>query len=280
MKLASFQIDGRARWGLVEGSDVLDIASILKDIPDLRSAIAEHAWDKIIEAARTAPRHSLHDIRWDPVIPRPDKIFCVGLNYEEHRKETGRSTLENPVIFSRFANSQTGHQCPLAGPAFSNTLDFEGELAVIIGRTGRHISQDEAFGYVAGYACYNDVTVREWQYHTHQWIPGKNFMALGAFGPWMVTPDEIADLNAVRLVTRLNGQVMQEATLSQMIFPISRLIEYLSTFTQLEPGDVIVSGTPGGVGAKRNPPVFMQKGDRVEVEITGVGLLSNPVVSG
>jgi 2-keto-4-pentenoate hydratase/2-oxohepta-3-ene-1,7-dioic acid hydratase in catechol pathway len=250
----------------------------LKDLPDLRSAIAAGALDRVAQAAAHAARTPIADIRWRPVIPNPDKIFCVGLNYEDHRKETGRSVVANPVIFSRFANSQTGHEAPLIRPRISDTLDYEGEMAVIIGKTGRYITQEDAFSYVAGYACYNEVTVREWQYHTHQWIPGKNFFGLGAFGPWMVTADDIADLNAARLTTRLNGQVMQEATIDQMIFSIPRLIEYCSTFTQLEPGDVIVSGTPGGVGAKRNPPVFMKPGDRVEVEITGVGLLANTVV--
>jgi 2-keto-4-pentenoate hydratase/2-oxohepta-3-ene-1,7-dioic acid hydratase in catechol pathway len=278
MKLASFTTVDGDTWGLVEGDDVFDVGSVLKDLPDLRSAIAAGAWDRVAQAAPNAPRFPIADIRWRPVIPNPDKIFCVGLNYEEHRKETGRAVVANPVIFSRFSNSQTGHEVPIVRPRFSDTLDYEGELAVIIGKTGRYITQEDAFSYVAGYACYNEVTVREWQYHTHQWVPGKNFLGSGAFGPWMVTPDEIADLDSARLTTRLNGQVMQDSTVDHMIFPIPRLIEYCSTFTQLEPGDVIVSGTPGGVGAKRNPPVYMQPGDRVEVEITGVGLLVNPVV--
>jgi 2-keto-4-pentenoate hydratase/2-oxohepta-3-ene-1,7-dioic acid hydratase in catechol pathway len=278
MKFASFTTVNGDSWGLVEGSDVIDVGVVLPDLPDLRSAIAAGSWERVAQAAPHAPRHRMEDIRWRPVIPNPDKIFCVGLNYEEHRKETGRSLVANPVIFSRFANSQTAHGVPLVRPRVSDTLDYEGELAVIIGKTGRYITQEDAFSYVAGYACYNEVTVREWQNHTHQWLPGKNFLASGAFGPWMVTPDEIADLDSARLTTRLNGQVMQDATIDQMIFSIPRLIEYCSTFTQLEPGDVIVSGTPGGVGAKRSPPVFMKPGDRVEVEISGVGRLENTVV--
>lgn len=279
MKLASFEIEGRPTWGVIAGDKAFDIGATLPDLSDLRAAIAAGAWDRIARAQAKVEAVPVARIAWLPVIPDPAKILCVGINYEEHRQETGRSLLANPVIFSRFSDSQSGHERPLIRPAISDSLDFEGELAVIIGTGGRNIAAADAMRHVAGYACYNDVTVRAWQNHTHQWIPGKNFLGLGVFGPWMVTVDEIADVEAVTLETRLNGTVMQHASVSQMIFPIPRLIEYCSTFTRLAPGDVIVSGTPGGVGAKRNPPVFMQPGDVIEIDISGIGVLRNAIVA-
>jgi 2-keto-4-pentenoate hydratase/2-oxohepta-3-ene-1,7-dioic acid hydratase in catechol pathway len=180
-------------------------------------------------------------------------------------------------VFGRFANSQTGHLANIIRPRVSKDLDFEGELALIIGKPGRYISRASASDHIAGYACYNEGSVRDFQRHTHQFTPGKNFPDTGAFGPWMVTPDEAGDLAPLRLQTRLNGQVVQDATISQMIFGIPQQIEYCSTFTRLEPGDVIVTGTPGGVGSRRTPPLWMKPGDVVEVEIDRIGLLRNGV---
>ena len=229
------------------------------------------------DAKSAAQSFATADLTWLPVIPNPDKILCVGLNYETHRKETGRSEVENPTIFARYANSQTGHLAPIVRPKVSSDLDYEGELAVIIGKAGRYIGRDDAMSYVAGYAIYNDGSLRDYQRHTHQFTPGKNFPDTGAFGPWMMTPDELGPLAPLRLQTRLNGAVVQDATFDQMIFDIPRQIEYCSQFTRLEPGDVIASGTPGGVGAKRNPPLWMKPGDVVEVEIDGLGVLKNPI---
>jgi 2-keto-4-pentenoate hydratase/2-oxohepta-3-ene-1,7-dioic acid hydratase in catechol pathway len=278
MKLASFRIGGTATWGLVEGDAVADLGALLGGrLPDLKSAIAAGALADLPREAAAAPRHALDGIEWLPVIPNPDKILCVGLNYEMHRKETGRSEVGHPTIFARYANSQIGHAADIIRPRASTSLDFEGELAVIIGRPGRHIAPGEAFAHVAGYSCYNDGSVRDWQYHTHQFTPGKNFPGTGAFGPWMVTPDELGALDALRLQTRVNGEVVQDAQLGQMIFDIPRQIEYCSGFTRLEAGDVIATGTPGGVGAKRIPPLWLKPGDRVEVEIDRVGLLRNGV---
>jgi 2-keto-4-pentenoate hydratase/2-oxohepta-3-ene-1,7-dioic acid hydratase in catechol pathway len=278
MKLASFRVDGTASWGLVEGDTVADLGALLGGrLPDLKSAIAAGALADLPREAAAAPRHALDAIEWLPVIPNPDKILCVGLNYEMHRKETGRSEVGHPTIFARYANSQIGHGADIIRPRASTSLDFEGELAVIIGRPGRHIAPGDAFAHVAGYSCYNDGSVRDWQYHTHQFTPGKNFPGTGAFGPWMVTPDELGALDALRLQTRVNGEVVQDALLGQMIFDIPRQIEYCSGFTRLEPGDVIATGTPGGVGAKRTPPLWLKPGDRVEVEIDRVGLLTNGV---
>ena len=278
MKLATFRVAGSTTWGTIEGREAVDLGAVLHDrLPDLKSAIAAGALPGLGARAAQAPRHPLDRIEWLPVIPNPDKILCVGLNYETHRKETGRAEVENPTIFARYANSQTGHLADILRPRVSAELDFEGELAVVIGKGGRYISRAQAWDHIAGYACYNDGSVRDWQRHTHQFTPGKNFPGTGAFGPWMVTPDEVGDLAKLRLQTRVNGQVVQDALVEQMIFDVPRQIEYCSAFTRLEPGDVIATGTPGGVGAKRQPPLWLKPGDTVEVEIDRVGLLRNGV---
>ena len=278
MKLASFSSANGASWGIIDGGHAVDVGAVLgRRVPDLLSAIRDGAMAEIPQAAATAPRYELSEITWLPVIPNPGKILCVGLNYETHRKETGRTEVENPTIFARFANSQTGHLRPIPRPRVSTDLDYEGELAIIIGTPGRYITRQAAIAHIAGFACYNDGSVRDFQRHTHQFTPGKNFPDTGAFGPWMVTPDEMGEIGPQRLQTRVNGEVVQDALLSQMIFDIPRQIEYCSSFTRLEPGDVIVTGTPGGVGAKRQPPLWLKPGDTVEVEIDGVGLLRNPV---
>jgi 2-keto-4-pentenoate hydratase/2-oxohepta-3-ene-1,7-dioic acid hydratase in catechol pathway len=278
MKFASFKINGATSWGLIDGNEAVDLGAVLRDrVADLKSAIAAGVLTEAATAAAKAPRHPLAKITWLPVIPNPDKILCIGLNYENHRKETGRDEVANPTVFGRFANSQTGHLANIIRPRVSTDLDFEGELALIIGKPGRYISRKDSWGHIAGYACYNEGSVRDYQRHTHQFTPGKNFPDTGAFGPWMVTPEEAGDLGPLRLQTRLNGQVVQDTTISQMIFDIPRQIEYCSSFTRLEPGDVIVTGTPGGVGSRRTPPLWMKPGDVVEVEIDRIGLLRNTI---
>ncbi|MCO6179592.1 fumarylacetoacetate hydrolase family protein [Ciceribacter sp. RN22] len=277
MKLATVVTAGQTTWGIVEGDRFHDVGAALAAIyPDLKSAL-QAGLKGVAEARASAVSTLLADIEWLPVIPNPDKILCVGLNYEMHRKETGRSEVEHPTIFARYANSQTGHLQPIIRPKVSTELDYEGELAVIIGRPGRYIRREDALSHVAGYATYNDGSIRDFQRHTHQFIPGKNFPDTGAFGPWMMTPDELGDLASLRIQTRLNGTVVQDATFDQMIFDVARQIEYCSTFTRLEVGDVIATGTPGGVGAKRNPPLWMKQGDVVEVEIEKLGVLRNPI---
>jgi 2-keto-4-pentenoate hydratase/2-oxohepta-3-ene-1,7-dioic acid hydratase in catechol pathway len=263
---------------VIENEEAVDVGSLLKDrFPDLKSAIAADALPAARDATREAKRYPIADIIWLPVIPNPDKILCIGLNYETHRKETGRTEVENPTVFGRFANSQTGHLANIIRPKLSHDLDFEGELAVIIGKPGRHIARPDAWSHIAGYACYNEGSVRDFQRHTHQFTPGKNFPETGAFGPWMMTPDELGDVTPLRLQTRLNGQIVQDATIDQMIFDIPRQIEYCSSFTRLEPGDVIATGTPGGVGSRRTPPLWLKPGDVVEVEIERLGVLRNGV---
>ena len=277
MKLASFSTPAGPTWGVIDGTDAIDIGAVLPAYSSIRALLEANAIEAVKPAIATAPRHKLDSIIWLPVIPNPGKIICVGLNYENHRKETGRTEVGNPTIFGRFANSQTGHLAPMIRPKISNDFDYEGELAIVIGAPGRYITRADAMAHIAGYACYNEGSVRDYQRHTHQFTPGKNFPDTGAFGPWMVTPDEMGKIGPQRLHTRLNGMVVQDAPLEQMIFDIPTQIEYCSAFTRLEPGDVIVTGTPGGVGSRREPPLWLKPGDIVEVEIDNVGLLRNPV---
>jgi 2-keto-4-pentenoate hydratase/2-oxohepta-3-ene-1,7-dioic acid hydratase in catechol pathway len=276
MKLCSFTADGRPSWGLVTDGGIVDLgrrelASTLRDF------LAQGELGAAAALAGEKPDHAFDAVQHDPVIPNPDKIICVGLNYHDHIHETGREETSNPVLFARYAGSQIGHGQPLIKPLESDQFDYEGELAVIIGKEGRRIAEAEALSYVAGYACYNDASVRDWQKHTHQFMPGKTFAGTGSFGPWMVTADEITDPSALHLQTRLNGQVVQDTDLTLLIASVQRLIAYCSTILPLLPGDVIVSGTPGGVGARRNPPLWMRDGDVCEVEISGIGTLSNTI---
>ena len=250
------------------------------DVTTLRQAIAA---DLLAQADSYAKGRGA-ELGWSdltvlPVIPDPAKILCIGLNYQKHKQETGRPDVDNPTIFTRFADTQIGHGQPLVKPNVTERFDYEGEMAVIIGRAGHNIAEVDALDHIAGYACYNEGSVRNWQRHTSQFTPGKNFPGTGAFGPYLVTPQEVGDYRALPIQTRLNGRVMQEATLADLIFPVEQLIAYVSQFTPLAPGDVIVSGTPGGVGDKRDPPVYMVPGDTVEVEIGALGILRNPVVA-
>lgn len=257
---------------------VVDIGSRDKRYQDLKSVVAAGALTEVANrfGGRSADL-SVDEASCLPVIPNPGKIFCVGVNYEAHLQETGRDPTANPTIFTRFADTLVGHNAPMIRPSASGSLDYECELAVIIGKGGRHIERTGAMDHVAGYSCFNDGSVRDWQRHTSQFTPGKNFPATGGFGPFLVAPDEIGDVNKLRIQTRLNGEVMQDSNTELLIFDIPALIEYLSTFTTLAPGDVIATGTPGGVGEKRDPRVFMQPGDEVIVEIENVGLLRNEI---
>ncbi len=279
MKLASFMLNGKATYGAATDAGLVDIGAKLgAKYPDLKAALAADALDEVKAAADGAPAAgSVDDAHFLPVIDNPDKIVCIGLNYKTHIEETGRSDSDYPAVFTRWANTQVGHNQPMIRPKNSDKYDYEGELAVVIGKRARHVSEADALGYVAGYSCYNDGSIRDWQRHTHQFIPGKNFPGTGGFGPWMVTTDEIPDPSALELMTRLNGEEMQRSKTDLLVFDVPFLIRYISEFTVLEPGDVIVTGTPGGVGFKRNPPVFMKAGDTVEVEITGIGTLVNPI---
>lgn len=279
MKIASFTHQGRDSYGIVSGDHLLDLHPLKAQVgEDLAQALARHSLSKL-DAAILAelPRVAMTEVRLLPVIPKPGKILCIGINYATHVRETGREMPTYPMIFTRFADSQTAHGAPILRPRASHKLDFEGELAVVIGKRARHVTEADALDHVAGYACYNDGSVRDWQKHTIQFIPGKNFPQTGAFGPWLVTADEISNPQDLTLTTRLNGEVMQHTRTSDMIFSVRQLIAYCSTFTELLPGDVIVSGTTGGVGAFREPPVWMTPGDIIEVDIESIGVLRNPI---
>ena len=277
MKLVTFARMGKISFGALKAGGVVDLtgridhnANSVKDI--LKLNLVEKAKEYIKDKDGEI---SISEITFLPVIPDPEKIFCIGLNYQEHKKETGRPDVKNPTIFTRFANTQTGHLQLLVKPNFSDRFDYEGELAITIGKGGRYIKEKNALEHIAGYSCYNDGSVRDFQRHTSQYTPGKNFPATGPFGPYLVTPDEVGDYKKLPIETRLNGKIMQKAKLSDLIFPIPKLINYISTFTTLTTGDVIVTGTPGGVGDRREPPVYMKPGDVVEVDIGKVGILMN-----
>ncbi|MBU6224605.1 MAG: fumarylacetoacetate hydrolase family protein [Burkholderiales bacterium] len=280
MSFVSFEVAGHQTYGLWkdEGHWIQVPDAFQSQYPDLKSAIAANKLDELEALVHQSGKAVLtSQARLLPVIPNPNKIFCVGLNYKTHVAETKRADSEFPAIFTRFADSLNAHNAPLPHPKETKRFDFEGELAVIIGKGGRNITQAQAFDHIAGYACFNDGTARDWQRHTHQWIPGKNFPLTGPLGPFMATRKEIPDVNQLTLESRLNGEVMQHASVADLIYSLPVIIEYISGFTNLYPGDVIATGTPGGVGDRREPPVYMKAGDVIEVEITGLGTLRNLV---
>lgn len=281
MKLCSFTHDGVDSFGLVKDDHVIDLTKSLEDenITDLRSLIESGLMSTCEEIANSSslPSYSIADIQFQPVIPNPGKILCVGINYHTHQAETQNPDYQHPMFFSRYPEAQVGHLQPLLRPRESDKLDYEGELAAIIGKPGRRIKREDALSHVVGYSCYNDGSVRDWQRHTPQFLPGKNFVGTGPFGPWMVTTDEIPDPSQLKLETRYNGQTVQSTTTDLMIHPVPVLIEYISTVLPLNPGDVIVTGTPSGIGARRNPRIFMKDGDIIEVEISKIGVLRNTV---
>ncbi|BCH56098.1 fumarylacetoacetate hydrolase family protein [Agrobacterium vitis] len=280
MKFVSFTRLGRAGFGAVVGGGIVDLTGRLSyDCLTLKQAILDDLLEIAADyAGDRKPELAFSDVTLLPVIPDPSKILCIGVNYVAHREETKRPEVGHPTVFIRFADSQIGHGQPMIKPSQSECLDFEAELAVVIGRGGRDIAEEDAMQHIAGYSCYHDGSVRDWQRHSSQFAPGKNFPATGAFGPALVTADEVEDYTQLSITGRLNGQVVQHATLADLIFPIPALIAYLSAFTPLSAGDVIVTGTPGGVGERRDPPLFMKAGDVFEVDIPGVGLLVNPVI--
>ncbi|BDI05625.1 fumarylacetoacetate hydrolase family protein [Sphaerotilus microaerophilus] len=282
MKLVSYERNGQASFGAVVGEDgVVDLREALGGrYADLQALLAADALGEAAAAVQgRAAEFHLGDVTLLPVIPRPGKIWCCGLNYGEHVRETNREVTEQPTFFLRVADSQVGHDQAIIAPPESTQVDYEAEIAVVIGKAGRRIQEADVAGYIAGYACYNDGSIRDWQKHTSQWVPGKNFWRTGGFGPWMVTADEIPFGTVMRLQTVLNGQVLQDATTEMMIHSIARQIAYVSTIAPLQPGDVIVTGTPGGVGARRSPPVWMKPGDVCEIVVDKIGTLRNPIAA-
>lgn len=276
MKLISYVHGGKPGFGIVKGQGIVALGArtgqpSLKDALDRMDSLRTHAND--------APDLRLDEVTYAPPISKPDKILCVGLNYQKHMEETGQKRPSRPMIFTRFANTEVGNGQPMIVPRASIQLDYEGELAFVIGRKGRHISEADALAHVAGYSCFNDGSVRDWQFHTPQFTTGKNFIGTGGFGPWLVTPDEVPGIARATLATRLNGREVQHSSTDDMIFGVPALIAYISEFTELVPGDVVITGTPSGVGVARKPQLWLKPGDIVEVEIEGIGVLRNPVVA-
>ena len=286
MRFMSYRTaDRRESWGARVGDALIDLGADRPELgwPTLAVALGAVGVDGIRRAVRevpgTDPVLAPGSVTPLPVVPAPGKVLCVGLNFEKHRIETGRDRTEHPVIFTRFADSLVGHDAPLVRPALSERFDFEGEIALVIGTTGRAIAEADALAHVAGVAPFNDGSIRDFQAHTHQFTPGKNFPATGAFGPELITLDEVGDLAELELTTRLNGEVVQHASLSDLTYSIPEIVAYCSSWTQLRPGDVIATGTPGGIGARRTPPLWMRPGDVCEVEIVGLTTLTNTVAA-
>ena len=278
MRFASFHHRGRDAYGVVTGDHVVDLST--PEVRTLREALEVWGMHGLRErgATATAPGLPVADLQWLPPITHPDKTLCVGLNFFEHAKEAKMAIPAKPSLFARFAGSQAGHLAPVVRPRASHQFDYEAELAVVIGQRARHVAEDRAEDVIAGYTCFAENSVRDWQKHATQATPGKNFHASGAVGPWIVTPDEAGPVAGMDVIGRLNGRELQRDSAANMIFSVPQVIAYVSTFTELLPGDVLVLGTPAGVGFTRTPPIWLVPGDTFEVEITGVGTLRNTVI--
>ena len=287
MRLVSFRRNGAVRLGAELDGGIVDLnhasAAVPADILEFLEG-GEAALARAREALERAADHedwrlSPAELEPLPPVPRPPKIICVARNYAAHAAEAGVSLLPYPNLFIRFAQSLIPNGAPIIVPSVSGEVDWEAELAVIIGRPGKHVDRSEALDYVAGYSIFNDVSVRDWQLRVPQFGAGKNFDGSGPFGPALVTKDEVPDPHALGIELRLNGEVMQSASTADMVFSVGELIEHISTFTTLEPGDVIATGTPAGVGFKRKPPRYLEPGDTVRIEIERLGVLENPVAA-
>lgn len=278
MRLASYVHAGRESFGLVVGDGFFDLKSRLDDatLLDVLAGPAQTLARELVRAA--APDFPFAAVEFLQPIPRPGKIVCVGINYASRPGEHDVGRPKYPSLFYRTRLAQSAHQQPLLRPPESVQFDYEGEIAIIIGRGGRRIQAADALAHIAGYSCFNEGSVRDWMKHgVYNVTAGKNFERSGGFGPWIATPDEIRDPHNMRIVTRVNGEVRQEDTTANMIFPFGELVAYISTFTTLEPGDVIATGTPTGAGVRFDPPRWLKAGDIVEVEVEGVGVLRNVV---
>ena len=275
MRLATFSQNDRERWGAVRGEEV---APLDHAWPSLRLALGAGNLAIAAALAETKTRIPFKGLRLLPPIPDPEKIFCAGVNYKAHTSETNRENKEYPSMFMRFPDSQVGHDNPIVRPFLSDNFDWESELAVVIGKRARHVPKEKAYEYVAGYSCFGDHSIRDYCRHERQITPGKNFDKSGAFGPWLVTADEIPDPTTLTMTGKLNGEVMQSTSTGDLIFDIPFLISYLSSWSVLKPGDVIATGTPSGVGFTRKPPIWMKAGDVFEIEISSIGILRNKVV--
>jgi acylpyruvate hydrolase len=285
MKIVGFETSEGLRLGVVEGDQVIDLQAVDATLPaDLGVVLKNNGGDlmPLAELAKRAPasaKRPLKGLKFGLPVARPGKVVCLGLNYLEHAKEGGHQKLPDaPTIFMRCNSSLAPHESALLRPKVSDTFDYEAELAVIIGRKAKHLTLDNAYSCIAGYACFNDGSIRKFQRRTSQWDMGKNFDRTGGFGPWMVTPDELpAGAKGLRIESRINGQVLQSDNTANMMFPVAETLVDISQGMTLEPGDVIVTGTPSGVGYPRNPPIWMKPGDTVEIEIEKIGILRNSI---
>ena len=281
MKLASYRIAGRPSFGIVNADGVVDLGA-RTGVSTLRGFLESGPASRAERYEGDAVDSPLEAIEFLPVVPDPRHIVCVGINYASHIAEVvgagiKRATPDKPSVFLRCVDSLVAHRQPLVMPRVSTSLDYEAELAVVIGVPGRYIAEQDALSHVAGYACFNDGSVRDWQFHTNNITPGKNFPSTGALGPWLVTADEVPDPQRLAIGTRVNDKVMQDGNTADMIFGVARIIAYVSSFMPLAAGDVIATGTPDGVGFSRKPPVFLAEGDVCEVEIESIGRLVNDV---
>lgn len=284
MRLATISRNGKARLVAYRGQDLIDLSAVGPGLPETMAAFiagGETARTTVAAVLEKAPGSAVLDPEraiFLPVLPRPGKIICVGLNYADHSAESGFKQPDYPTLFGRFSTTLVGHRAPMIRPNLSDQLDYEGEIAAVIGRRGKHVPKAKALDYVAGYAVFNEGSVREYQFKSPQWTVGKNFDGTGAFGPALVTADELPPgAKGLKLETRLNGQTVQSASTDDMVFDVASLVAIISEAITLEPGDVIVTGTPAGVGGARKPPLFMKPGDVCEVEVEGIGLLVNPI---
>ncbi|MFT5441578.1 MAG: 2-keto-4-pentenoate hydratase/2-oxohepta-3-ene-1,7-dioic acid hydratase in catechol pathway [Myxococcota bacterium] len=281
MKLATFTHSGSTRIGVVDGNEVVDLTVAAPDLPTQMLAFLE-AGDDAMQAAHAAvaggKRIPLADVHLEAPIARPPKFLAIGLNYADHVAESGMDTPEHVMIFNKQSTCVTGPTDPVHVPKISHVLDYEGELGIVIGKHGRHVSRENAAEYIAGYTVVDDVTVRDWQFHTPTWTMGKSFDTHGPIGPWIVTTDEIPDPHQLELRTYVNDELRQESNTKQLIFDCFHLVEHISKAFTLEPGDIIATGTPGGAGLLRKPPCLLKDGDVVRVEIDGIGKIENPVI--
>lgn len=279
MRFASYvTTTGHATWGAESEGQLHDLGPTgLGVAPTLHDAIASGSI-ATVTSLDGAPVQPVESTRFLPVVSAPNKVICIGVNYRTHQEETGRADVIAPTVFTRFADTLAAHGDELPVPAESAKYDYEGEVALIIGSPAYRVSKERAWDVIAGYTAFNDLSARDWQRHTGQWTPGKNFLASGPFGPYFMTASEVGDVTQLIVETRVNGEVRQHASVADLIFDIPSIIEYVTTFTPLAAGDVIVTGTPGGVGLFMDPPTFLAPGDIVEVEVTKLGTLRNVLV--
>ena len=281
MKLATFTHEGSTRIGVVEGDEIVDLAAAAPDLPREMVALLELGPEALTAAHATlarGPRVPLAEARLEAPIARPPKFLAVGLNYADHVAESGLEPPKQPTIFNKQSTCVTGPSDPIHVPRASHVVDYEGELGFVIGRRCRHVARDDASDVIAGYLVVNDVTVRDWQLRTPTWTMGKSFDTHGPIGPWLVTSDELRDPHRLHLRTWVNGELRQESNTKQLIFDCFALVEHFSTAFTLEPGDIVATGTPSGVGIVRKPPLLLQNGDVVRIEIEGIGAIENPVI--